>query len=360
MIQKLTHPQTPERPNGFQLPATCSPQPDLPASDMQVRVIHDWRELAALGDAWRRLVETALEPNAFYEPHFLLPALQHLADESVQIVVIEAAVRVCPDQGKVLCGLFPLQKKRSLRGLPFSTLEMWQNDYTFLTTPLIRRDVALPAMHSFLAWQGRQPSTLWHLPVLPSGGDVEQLITKALTQSGISKIVRDRHVRAAIVRRNSAADVLQQGLSRKRRHEINRTRRKLSERGTWEVDVFEPQQDPSPWIEQFLELETKGWKGRAGSNICQRPSDRGFFESMVQQAAKTGHLMMLRLLVEGRTIAMKINLLSEAGGFCFKIAYDEHYAKYSPGVLLEIENLNWLHQQHDCDWMDSCASPATA
>ena len=95
-------------------------------------------ELAALGDAWRRLVETALEPNAFYEPHFLLPALQHLADESVQIVVIEAAVRVCPDQGKVLCGLFPLQKKRSLRGLPFSTLEMWQNDYTFLTTPLIR------------------------------------------------------------------------------------------------------------------------------------------------------------------------------------------------------------------------------
>jgi hypothetical protein len=40
----------------------------------------------------------------------------------------------------------------------------------------------------------------------------------------------------------------------------------------------------------------------------------------------------------------------------FKITYDEAYAKYSPGVLLELENIRQLHQ--GClSWMDSCAAP---
>ncbi|HEV2668965.1 MAG TPA: GNAT family N-acetyltransferase, partial [Blastocatellia bacterium] len=50
------------------------------------------------------------------------------------------------------------------------------------------------------------------------------------------------------------------------------------------------------------------------------------------------------------------NFLSGQGSFAFKIAFDEEYARYSPGVLLELENIRRLHAQSKVKWMDSCAA----
>jgi hypothetical protein len=51
---------------------------------------------------------------------------------------------------------------------------------------------------------------------------------------------------------------------------------------------------------------------------------------------------------------MKANLLTGDGGFCFKICFDEEFAKHSPGVLLELENIREAHRR-GLTWMDSCA-----
>jgi len=66
---------------------------------------------------------------------------------------------------------------------------------------------------------------------------------------------------------------------------------------------------------------------------------------------------MLALVVGGRTVAMKCNVLAGAGSYAFKITYDEDYARYSPGVLLEMENIRRFHSRGDLQWMDSCADP---
>ena len=42
--------------------------------------------------------------------------------------------------------------------------------------------------------------------------------------------------------------------------------------------------------------------------------------------------------------------------YSFKTAYDEDYARFSPGVLLQRENLALL-EQDGFEWADSCASP---
>lgn len=68
-------------------------------------------------------------------------------------------------------------------------------------------------------------------------------------------------------------------------------------------------------------------------------------------------LQMFGLFLNGEPLAMKVNFLSDPGSFAFKIAYDERYAKYSPGVQLELENLRRLHESPDVEWMDSCAVP---
>ena len=63
---------------------------------------------------------------------------------------------------------------------------------------------------------------------------------------------------------------------------------------------------------------------------------------------------MLRLTLDGKVIAMLINFMTPPGGFAFKIAFDEDYARFSPGVLIKIENLKVLGRP-DIEWMDSCA-----
>lgn len=54
----------------------------------------------------------------------------------------------------------------------------------------------------------------------------------------------------------------------------------------------------------------------------------------------------------------KLNFLAATqGADKLKIAYDEQYAAYSPGVLMELENLRLTLDEGLFDWMDSCAIP---
>lgn len=57
---------------------------------------------------------------------------------------------------------------------------------------------------------------------------------------------------------------------------------------------------------------------------------------------------------------MKCNLIAGDGAFCFKIAYDEELAAFSPGGQLERENITVFHEQRDQGWQDSCADPDNA
>ena len=62
-----------------------------------------------------------------------------------------------------------------------------------------------------------------------------------------------------------------------------------------------------------------------------------------------------RLDVDNRPVAMLVNFLCPPGSFSFKTAFDEGFAHYSPGVLLQIDNLDILDRP-DIAWMDSCAA----
>jgi hypothetical protein len=124
----------------------------------------------------------------------------------------------------------------------------------------------------------------------------------------------------------------------------------LSERGALRVCLEER-------IEEFLELEAAGWKGERGSALGSTAAGARFFRAMAMQASARGRLMMVGLELDGRPVALKCNLLAGEGSFAFKIAYDEDYARFSPGALLELENIRAFHRRPALQWMDSCAAP---
>lgn len=52
---------------------------------------------------------------------------------------------------------------------------------------------------------------------------------------------------------------------------------------------------------------------------------------------------------------MLASFLTPPGAYSFKTAFDERYSRFSPGVLLQRENLDIL-ERGDIEWSDSCAA----
>ena len=156
-------------------------------------------------------------------------------------------------------------------------------------------------------------------------------------------------------RSSDAASYLQASLSSKRRKEFGRLERRLSEQGDVRFDALAADGDVGAWIAEFVALEAGGWKGREGTAFGTRDRDARWLEEVLRAAFARGRLDLLALRRGGQAIAMKVNFLAADGAFAFKIAFDEAWAKYSPGVLLEIENVRRIHGRKDVVWMDSCA-----
>ena len=112
--------------------------------------------------------------------------------------------------------------------------------------------------------------------------------------------------------------------------------------------------DLGEWTEQFLALENAGWKGTAGSALAQTKATETLFREALAGAAAQGRLERLSLTLDDRPIAMLANFITPPAAFSYKTAYDEAYARFSPGVLLQCENLLLLDRD-DIAWTDSCA-----
>lgn len=53
---------------------------------------------------------------------------------------------------------------------------------------------------------------------------------------------------------------------------------------------------------------------------------------------------------------MLTSLPAPLGAFGFKSCFDQEFARFPPGILLQIDNLEMLNHP-EIDWQDSCAAP---
>jgi hypothetical protein len=65
---------------------------------------------------------------------------------------------------------------------------------------------------------------------------------------------------------------------------------------------------------------------------------------------------MLGLNFDGRPIARRCAFVAGEGSFAFKTAYDEKFADFSPGAMLEMDSIRQLNTLPCVRWMDSCAA----
>jgi CelD/BcsL family acetyltransferase involved in cellulose biosynthesis len=318
-------------------------------------VLESSEELRAHLPAWEDLAANAVEPNVFYEPWMLLPALDAYAGgERLRIVLVYAQA---PGDPALLCGLFPLQPAAQFRGLPLRYLRMWRHPHCYLATPLVRRGHAHACLGALLDWlaEDRRGAGVMEWGLVGARGPFHDALEQVLKQTSRRSFVSQESERAYLRPRADAESFLGEALPAKRRKEYRRLERRLADLGALEYATLDDAAQAPAWIAQFLQLEASGWKGERGSALASNQANRDFFERTASAAAQHGRLMMLALRLAGRPIAMKCNFLAGGGAFTFKIAYDEAYAQYSPGLLLELENIRCLHRNPALGWMDSCA-----
>jgi len=331
--------------------------PDAPESDFTIEVVRDAADLESRIGPWRRLVESAIEPNVFFEPSLLLPALKHLAgNDRPEFVLLYARSKTNHDGDPVLCGMFPLQRWGRVRGRKIPGVSTWMHLHCFCGTPLVRADIAAPVLHAFFDWlAGQGRGRTMYFPLVHAGGLFAQQLAVVLQQRGSLWFIQQQFARSQFGPAASTEEYMQQVWSRKSRHETRRQHRRLGELGETQFRELSPQEDVGPWLQAFLDLEASGWKGQNGTAFASVERERNYFLEALSAAHDQGQLQMLSLELNGNPIAMNTAFYTADGGYYFKIAFDESLAKYSPGVVLESEFVRVLHDRTGLTWLDSCA-----
>ncbi|MCS7045909.1 MAG: GNAT family N-acetyltransferase [Gemmataceae bacterium] len=310
-------------------------------------------ELLCHESAWRELCAEAAEPNIFFEPTVLVPAWQHLAAGAA--VQVWAALEPHGNADRFV-GLVPIELRRNACGLRLA--RFWQHLHCSTCVPLVR-DGYHERVFASLLEHLRREATLLEMPRFPGDGPFWQVLVELLLRQRRPWLLREAFTRAVFRRGSSAEEYLADYLSTARRKKLRRLSRRLAERGPLEIRELAPHADVGPWVDQFLALEQKSWKYRAGTALCQHPAEMAFFRDVAAAAHRRRQLRILAMYLDNRPIAMIVDLLSGTMGFSFKSTYDESFASFSPGILLDLESLHRLHQPGEPLHFDSCSTPGS-
>lgn len=339
------------RANSFRTPAADgAPAPvALPCGQLRLLTQADLDQPAFLA-AWERLVARAAEPNPFFEPWFLIPALDEWG--AAQRVRIKAWFH----DGR-LAGLMPVVRRGRYYGHPMTHAAAWLHANAFCGVPLVAAGLEEAFWDDLLTHFDRRASRalFLHLPQLPAEGPVVAALDRVLARSKRAHYVAAQEHRALLTGEITAAAYAEAAMSAKKRKELRRQRSRLSEEGALAFERLEGDAGLPDWAAEFLALEAAGWKGAGGSALASAADTRALFTAALAGAAAAGRLERLALRLDGRAIAMLVNFITAPGAYSFKTAFDEDYARFSPGMLLQLENLALL-EHPEVQWADSCAA----
>jgi hypothetical protein len=95
---------------------------------------------------------------------------------------------------------------------------------------------------------------------------------------------------------------------------------------------------------RFLMLESAGWKGINGSSIVSSSPTMRFYETIIDELRPQGGVRIYSLRAGTKVIAMHLGLAQAGVYYSPKVAYDESFASFSPGQLLNQHVISDLSQ----------------
>jgi hypothetical protein len=194
------------------------------------------------------------------------------------------------------------------------------------------------------------------LPLVPEQGAFADALEMVLARQGRRAAAFGRHERALLAPGAEREKYLVRAISGNKRKKLRRQRRRLEDIAPVTVATATGAADIESALKDFVVLEASGWKGLAGTAIASDPAINDFAQKAVAGLAAEGHVRIDRLFLNGTTIAATMTLESGDTAWCWKIAYNEGFARSSPGVQLVCDLTENLLAQPVPLRVDSCAA----
>jgi CelD/BcsL family acetyltransferase involved in cellulose biosynthesis len=130
------------------------------------------------------------------------------------------------------------------------------------------------------------------------------------------------------------------------RDKIQRGERQLARDGQLTLQEYTGGSDLEQRLDEFLQLEACGWKGRQGTAIASDPATRAFYIDLARESAERGWLRLFLLRAGDTLIACDYCIARDNTVHVLKIAYDEKRSRHSPGHVMRKLVLQRMFGQH--------------
>lgn len=334
--------------------------PDYEAAGL----LHPGRKLAIYGAAaGYEMVEEldflaarTIEPNVFFNPRFLAPAMPRLEDREVRLAVI----RDGDETKNRLRFLMPFSVERPTIPLGVAILRTWSSPYGPIGAPLVDRDDPVGVLEDFLDMAARPRLGLPGVIVFPDvklEGTFARLMRTVAIGRNLPVLTVGKYDRPIL---KSSADpdaYLRQALNGHHLREFSRQKRRLAEKGAFSYDVVRSPDDVRVGLENFLSLEQSGWKGQERTAMASDRYRAAFAREAINSLAEQDKVRIHAFTLDGRTVASLIVFIESGVAYTWKTAYDETLSAFSPGTLLMLEATRTHLDDPNVEVTDSCATP---
>lgn len=311
--------------------------------------------------AWSDCASSSLEPNPFFEPGWLLPALEHLDESGTTTLVLaerSGVVHACVPATRVAVDNDETEGHKAHAAL----MTRVTPTVIPLGTPLVTRTGGHEAVACLITGLSEQAERLGAGLVIMdwvgNDGPTAQLL-RDVAAHATHPVIEFESWERALLRRRSGDDEQYwlRSVGKHRLRTIRQHRRHLD--AALETSLGLRRRVDNSAIDEFLRLEESGWKGYQPDGLAFRRQEGSarFFEEVCRRYIDEGRLWFISLEADGSPIAMICFLRAGEGEFAFRTAYDEDFAKFGPGVQVFMDAMEDFARKTDACWLDTCSAP---
>ncbi len=183
------------------------------------------------------------------------------------------------------------------------------------------------------------------------------IIHNALEQSSILHLLKQNEYSLNIVKRIRQCsyihiDNLKKYADTLKSKNLRKKLRRLEKLGYVQFSRVDDKENIVTGLDQFLEVESSGWKGEAGSAIKCHEELVQFYRCLVNEFSDIGRCQIYLLTVDQKCIAADFSILDEDTIYSLKIGYREDYARYSPGIICWTDFLQMVSQYKNINYVN--------
>lgn len=302
------------------------------------------------------LSNRALEPNVFFTGRFLAPAMPRLEERVIRLAII----RDNNERRSRMRFLMPFSIEKPGFSIGAPIIRAWSNPFGPLGVPLLDAEDAAETIDNLLEALTNPSASLPPVLVLPDvrlKGKFAQLARAVAIGRNLPLTVTDTFSRPMLESLLDGPTYLKKAISPAHLRELRRQWNQLEKRGKLAYSVARQPSEIRIRMEEFLALEASGWKGRERSAMVLDRFRAAFAREAITNLAEADSVRIHTLDLDGKAIASMVVFLMSGEAYTWKTAYNEQYAKFSPGKLLLAELTEWHLDDANIARSDSCAVP---